>query len=85
MDAEFALLDDPLDFRNPYFPGVVTFERTPHIETQIGNCKHNGLEDPPVALIERAVDENLIGIRSRRHDQAGWSVRRLSVNFPTTR
>jgi hypothetical protein len=60
VDSVLALLDDALNLREPELSTVVFFPRGACHEAQVGDREHDRIKYRFVALVKRAVHENLI-------------------------
>ena len=82
--AIVALFDDPLDFRETNFTGIVIFQRSAGHEAEIIAGKDNCTEDRLVAGVKRAVDENVCALDPNAHWEES-DCTRCSATFPTAR
>jgi len=82
--AVAALFDDPLDFRETNFAGIVIFQGAAGHEAEVIDGKDNSTEDRLVAGVKRTVDENVCALDPSAHWEES-DCTRCSATFPTAR
>ena len=67
VNAEPAVCDDAGDSLDPYFAGVIDFERTARDVSAVVNSKNDRLEKMTIGVVKRAIHEDRVFVPGSTH------------------